>query len=105
MLRNSRLPSQVNDVPHNYPIGKLYCEDPVSVLRKFTQKFHSFFNAVILIGHALDSVSHYFFKKEYQEREASHYHTAVLIEGAPGLDKLNELNAVDEAISSSTVAG
>ena len=34
----------------------------------------SFFNPVILKARTLGSVTHYFFKKEYQVGEASHYH-------------------------------
>ena len=34
---------KVNDVPPSYNIGKLYVEDPVSVSRKFSLKFHAFF--------------------------------------------------------------
>ena len=34
---------KVNDVPDKYPIGKLCTEDPISVSRKFSQKFHAFF--------------------------------------------------------------
>ena len=78
---------KVNDVPLNYPIGKLCCEDPISVSRKFSQKFHAFFNALILKGHALGSVTHYFYKKEYQARGAPHYHIVVWIEGAPCIGK------------------
>ena len=34
---------KVNDVPSSFPIGKLCTEDPISVSRKFSQKFHDFF--------------------------------------------------------------
>ena len=33
----------VNDVPPSYNVGKLCTEDLISVSRKFSQKFHSFF--------------------------------------------------------------
>ena len=33
---------KVNSVPESYPIGKLGTEDPISVSRKFSQKFHEF---------------------------------------------------------------
>ncbi len=32
---------KVNNVPDNYPSGRLCTEDPMSVSRKFSQKFHS----------------------------------------------------------------
>ena len=73
----------VNDVPDSYPIGKLCTEDPVSVSRKFSQKFHDFFQTVIIKGQVLGCVSHYFFKKEYQARGAPHYHILLWIDGAP----------------------
>ena len=74
---------KVNDVPDSYPIGKLCCEDPISVSRKFSQKFHAFFSTVIMKGHVLGTVSHYFVKKEYQARGVPHYHMVLWIEGAP----------------------
>ena len=42
---------------------------------------------MILKGRTLGSVSHYFFKKEYQACGAPHYHAVVWIEGAPCLGK------------------
>ena len=39
---------KINDLPDSYPIGKLCTEDPISVLRKFSQKFHDFFQKVIV---------------------------------------------------------
>ena len=51
---------KVNSVSDSYPIGKLYTEDPVSVLRKFSQNFHDFFDTVILNGGVLGPVAHYF---------------------------------------------
>ena len=74
---------KVNDVSDSYPIGKLCTEDPISVSRKFSPKFHDFFRIVILNGTALGSVAHYFFKKEYQARGAPHYHILLWIDGAP----------------------
>ena len=74
---------KVNAVPDSYPIGKLCCEDSISVSRKFSLKFHAFFKTVILKGKVLGHVTHYFFKKEYQVRGAPHYHAVVWIEGAP----------------------
>ena len=49
----SRYLRKMNDVPDNYPIGKLCTEDPVSVTRKFEQKFRNFFIIIILNGQAL----------------------------------------------------
>ena len=40
----------MNDVPAGYDIGKLCTEDPVSVSRQFSRKFHVFFNSSILNG-------------------------------------------------------
>ena len=39
---------KVNDVHENYPIEKLCADDPISVSRKFSKKFHGLFNKVIL---------------------------------------------------------
>ena len=72
---------KVNDVPETYPIGKLCTEDPISVSRKFSQKFH---DLVILQE---DVSGHYFYKKECQARRAPHYHIQLRIEGAPTADK------------------
>ena len=74
---------KVNDVPSSYSISKLCIEDPISVSRKFSQKFWDFFQTVILKGKVLGHVLHYFYKKEYQARGAPHYHMILWIEGAP----------------------
>ena len=58
-------------------------EDPISVSRKFSQKFHDFFQKVIVKGKVLGSVAHFFYKKEYQARGAPHYHILLWIEDAP----------------------
>ena len=42
------LSQKVNTVNGSYPIAKLCAEDPLSVSRKFSQKFHDFFKMVIL---------------------------------------------------------
>ena len=80
----------MNAVPDSYPIGKLCCEDPISVSRKFSLKFHAFFKTVILKGKVLGNVTHYFFKKEYQACGAPHYHAVVWIEGAPVIGKVRK---------------
>ena len=36
---------RVNNVPSHYNIGKLCTEDPISVSRKFSLKFHAFFRS------------------------------------------------------------
>ena len=41
---------KVNDTSDGYPIGKLCAEDPLSVSRKFSKKFHDFFEVVITKG-------------------------------------------------------
>ena len=48
---------KVSNVPDSYPIGKLCTEDPVSVSRKFSHKFHDFFQTVIIKGRVLGCVS------------------------------------------------
>ena len=70
---------KVNNVPDSYPIGKLCTEDPVSVSRKFSQKFHDFFQTVIIKRQVLGCVCHYFFKKEYQ---APHCHILLWLQQA-----------------------
>ena len=80
---------KINDVPDNYPIGRLCTEDPISVSRKFSQKFHAFWQKVLIKGEVLGKVNHFYWKKEYQNRGAPHYHAIVWIDGAPvaGKDK------------------
>ena len=51
-------------------MGKLCVEDPISVSRKFSLKFHAFFRKVILKGQVLGIVDHFYWKKEYQNRGA-----------------------------------
>ena len=59
-LEISRYLRKVNDVPDSYPIGKLFTADPISVSRKFSQKFHDFVQTVILKGRVFGQVTHYF---------------------------------------------
>ena len=84
---------KVNNVPDNYPSGRLCIEDPISVSRKYSQKFHSFFQTVIVKGQVLGKVTHYFWKKEYQARGAPHYHIVLWIDDAPviGVDENSEV--------------
>ena len=82
-LKISTYLRKVNDVSDSYPTARLFAEDPISVSRKFSQKFHDFFKTVILKGEVLGTVSHYFYKWEYQARGAPHYHILLWIEGAP----------------------
>ena len=92
-LEISRYLRKLNKVPDSYPIGKLCTEDPISVSRKFSQKFHDFFQTVVLKGEVLGPVAHHFYKKEYQARGAPHYHILLWIEGAPmaGKDEPQEV--------------
>ena len=60
----------VNNVPDKYSINKLCTEDPVSVSRQFSHKFHAFFNTFIVKGEVLGPVEHFYWKKEYQARGA-----------------------------------
>ncbi len=74
---------RVNNVSSAYNIGKLGTEDPISVSRKFSLKFHAFFRTVILKGEVLGKVDHFYWKKEYQARGAPHYHVLLWIRDAP----------------------
>ena len=78
---------KVNDVPPSYNIGKLCVEDPVSVSRKFSLKYHAFFRKVILKGQVLGIVDHFYWKKEYQNHGAPHYHVLLWIRDAPVIDR------------------
>ena len=73
---------KVNDVPSSYLIARLCPEVPISVSRKFSQKFNTLFN-MILKREALGTVTH-FIKKEYQARGTPHYH---LLQDAPVIGK------------------
>ena len=74
---------KVNNVPPSYNTGKLCTEDPNSVSRKFSMKFHAFFQQMIIRGGFLGTVDHFFWKKEYQTRGAPHYHVLLWVRGAP----------------------
>ena len=74
---------RVNNVSSHYSIGKLCTEDPISVSRKFSLKFHAFFRKVLLNGEVLGKVDHFYWKKEYQARGAPHYHVLLWIRDAP----------------------
>ena len=76
-------PRRVNNVPPSYNIGRLCTEDPISVSRKFSLKFHAFFRKVIRNGEVLGKVDHFYWKKEYQARGAPHYHVLLWIRDAP----------------------
>ena len=78
---------KVNNVPYKYHIGRLCAEDSLLVSRKFSKKFHDFFQTVIIKGQALEKVDHFYWKKEYPSRGASHYHVLVWIEGSPVIGK------------------
>ena len=78
---------RVNNVSSHYNIGKLCTEDPISVSRKFSLKFHAFFRKVLLNGEVLGKVDHFYWKKEYQARGAPHYHVLVWIRDAPVIGK------------------
>ena len=73
---------EVNNVSDSYPTARLCTDDPISVLRKFSQKFHDFFKTVIMkVRYLVKCLTTY--KKEYQARGAPHYHILLWIEGAP----------------------
>ena len=52
---------------------------------QFSQKFwiHAFFRKVILKGQVLGIVDHFYWKKEYQNHGAPHYHVLVWIRDDP----------------------
>ena len=85
----------VNNVPEGYDVGKLCTEDPISVSRQFSLKFHAFFNKIIIKGKVLGTVDHYMWKKEYQNRGAPHYHVLLWIQDAPviGVDDADKVLA------------
>ena len=78
---------KINHVPLSNNIGKLCVEDPVSVSRKFSLKFHAFLRKVILKGQVLGIVDHFYWKEEYQNRGAPHYHVLLWIRDAPVIDR------------------
>ena len=78
---------KVNNVPPSYNIGKLCVEDPISVSRKFSLKFHAFFRKVLINGEVLGKVDHFYWKKEYQNHGAPHYHVLLWIHDAPVIDR------------------
>ena len=78
---------KVNDAPPKYSVAKLCVEDPVSVSRKYSLKFHAFFREVIMKGQVLGIVDHFYWKKEYQNRGAPHYHVLLWIRDAPVIDR------------------
>ena len=59
----------------------------MSVSRKFSMKFHAFFQTVLKKGEVLGTVDHFYWKKEYQARGAPHYHALLWIKDAPVIDK------------------
>ena len=67
----------------NNNISKMCTEDPVSVSKQFSHKFHALFQTVILRGQLFGEVVCYFIKKEYQDRGAPHYHVMLWIKDAP----------------------
>ena len=74
---------KINKVPKSYPIERLCIEDLISVSQKFSQKFHDFFDTVLIKEAVLGEVTHSFWKKEYQSRGAPHYHVLLWIKDAP----------------------
>ena len=53
---------KVNGLPSDSKcnVGKLCTEDPVSVSRQFSSKFHSFFQTILLEGQVLGKVEHFY---------------------------------------------
>ena len=78
---------KVNQIPDNYPVGRLCSGDQLSVSRTFSLRFHALFNTVILKGKVLGKVDHYFSKTEYQAHGVPHYHVVLWIQDAPVIGK------------------
>ena len=91
----------LNDVPDSYNIGKLCTEDPISVSRQFSHKFHAFFQKVLIKGEVLGCVDHYFWKKEYQARGAPHFHVLLWIRDAPVIQTKSWLGFRKELLATS----
>ena len=72
---------KINDVSDSYPTGKLCNEDPLTVSRKFSQKFHDFFNTVLLKGAALGVAT--LLQEGVPVSCAPHYHRLLWIKDAP----------------------
>lgn len=85
---------KVNDVPDRYPIGRLCAEDPLSVSRKFSKKFHDFFEVAIIKGEVLGKVDQFFWKKEYQMQGAPYYHVFLWINKAPVIGADSEITVL-----------
>ena len=66
-----------------YNIARLCTDDPISVSRQFSYKFHDFFNIVIMKWAVLGTVDHYYWK-EYQMRG---YHIVLWIRDRPVLGR------------------
>ena len=58
-VRTWLLPQEGKQCPPNYDIGRLCTEDPISVSRKFSEKFHAFFRTVICKGRDIGDVEHF----------------------------------------------
>ena len=57
------------------------------VSRKFSLKFHAFFQKAALNGEILGRVDHFYWKNEYQARGVPHYHVLAWIRDAPLIDQ------------------
>ena len=80
---NANYLKKMNNIPSSYIIGKICTEDPISVSRKLSLNFHTFFKTVLLKGEVLGTVEHFYWKKEYQACGAPHYHVLLWIKDAP----------------------
>ena len=78
---------KVNNMPSSYDTGRLCTEDPISVSRQFSLKFHAFFQQVLVKGEVLGKVDHFYWRKEYQNRGARHSHVLLWIRDAPVIDQ------------------
>ena len=78
ILEISNYVRKVSDIPSSFPIRKLCTEDPISVSRKFSQKFHDFFERVLLKGGVLGRVAHHFTRRSIRPEE---HHTTTSSSG------------------------
>ena len=70
--------------------------------RKFSLKFHAFFQKVIVRGGVLGDIDHFYWKKEYQARGAPHYHALLWIRNVPVIgqdDPATVLSWIEESIT------
>lgn len=87
---------QVNGVKMaNKTISELVALDPVSTSRFIDNKFHAMLDFITSSDEPLGKIIHYFWHREYQSREAQHFHLMLWVKDAPILYK----SSIDEVAS------